>query len=419
MDFIRNNIFLLEENNHDGRCQGPKDKFIGYTNDLGNIVLIIISILGIVINSSFFIISIRKIIISNKEKNNRISSIEKILCIISLTETFISICWLINSFFMKDSERLVDHCNTCRVIGLTEVFLYLFDWMILVATLIQIKNMLIKPLESFKTVKFIRKYIFFSFLFSVFNVILAYLSEMEGLSPMLTCFIRVTGWDYEKGYKTVFYMFFFVVPFCILLFGIYQVYIITHLPEYDKNNKKFFRSYLFYVLAYIILALLLILVYVANYFKDSKDKEPNSYLKLYIQINTFISCSTPLIVGTIRLFKTNIIKRVFSCKSKNKLLNNGNIDYNYNEDLNSNNRKTNNEKDTLFFEFEKNQLCTEFKKIFIGISYVLDKYKNYSDNAQNNTIDNSIYNINNSITDIQIYHITKKEILKDLDLLIN
>ena len=415
-------IFTFE-NDDDSYCNVAglnNDEYIGYTNETGNIFMIIISFLGIAINLSFFIISIKKIIISNKQKNNNVSSIEKILCAISLTETFISICWLINSFFMKKAGILLQNCIFCRVIGLIEVFLYLFDWMILVATLIQIKNILLKPLDLLKTGKFIFKYIIFSLIFTIFNVIFGFFSEVEGVSPMLTCFIRMYGRSYSEGRvrKLIFYIFFLIIPCCILLYGIYQVIIIIHLPQYEKNqkNKRFFRSYLFYVLAYIILALLLISVYIINYF--IRENKPDGFLLFYIRLITFISCSTPLIVGTIRLFKTNIIKRFLLCKSNKNELNNEDIDYSKSESLNMNSiKKSNNEIE--FIDFEKDSLCKEFKTIFIGISYVLDKYKNYSENEEKHKKDDSIYNINSSLTDIQTYHITKNEILKDLDLLIN
>ena len=390
---------------------------IGYTSDEGNIVLIAISLLGIAINLLFFIISIRKIIISNRKKNVKISSIEKILCAISIIETCISICWLLNSFVISNMRKLKEKCDWCAFIGLFEIFFYIFDWMILVATLIQIKNILIKPLELLKTEKLIGKYIIFGILFSLFNVVFGCLSDVEGPSPMLTCFVRVYGWEYksEEVYKNIFYVFFFVIPIFILFYGIYLVFIIINLPEFkqSKENKGFIISYLFYVIIYILLALLLISAYIVDYFNGNNDSDS---FKTFIQIVTYLSCSTPLIVGTFRLFKANIIKRLLSCKSNKDLLINKNIDYNYEESLNMTSNKKSN-KETDYVEFEKGLLCIEFKKIFVGISYVLDKYKHYSE--EQNACDNSIYNINSSITDIQTYKINKNEILKDLDLLIN
>ena len=408
--------------------------YIGFGNDFQNIVMIIFSFFGIFINLYFFISSIKKIIISSKTGNTNLSSIEKILCVISITETFISICWLINSLAMKTTDELISRCNACRVIGNIELFFYVFDWMILSSTLFQIKKMLTNPLETLKTEKNIIKYIIFCAVFGVFNVILGYFADVEGVSPMLTCFIDIVGWEYEdneKGIKTFFYVMFFFIPICILLYGIYQVYEIVKLPEFknNKNNRKFFKSYLLYIFTYIILALLLISVYIIDYFL--KQKIPNSAIQFYIKVVTILSCSTPLIVGTFRLVKTRLIQKLFFCNKDN------NIDYNQNKSLISKRKESTDSGDNNFMEFEQDIICTEFKKIFIAISFILDKSKQLEDdqnekeleqtdnnikeeiNLINLNTDNNIINNEKQIDNDITYIINKDEILKDFDLHLN
>ena len=416
-----------------------KKEYIGFGNDFQNIVMILFSFFGIFINLYFFISSIKKIIKSRKTGNTNLSSIEKILCVISITETFISICWLINSLAMKTTDEIIKHCNACRVIGNIELFFYVFDWMILSSTLFQIKKILTNPLETLKTEKNIIKYIIFCAIFGIFNVFLGYFADVEGASPMLTCFIDIVGWEYdenERGIKTFFYIMFFFIPICILLYGIYQVYEIVKLPEFknNKKNRKFFRSYLLYIFTYIILALLLISVYIADYFL--KQTVPEGALKFYIKIVTILSCSTPLIVGTFRLVKAKLIRRLFFCKKEN------NIDYNKNEQLMPKRSYSRDSGCNNFMEFEQDLICTEFKKIFIAISFILDKSK-LSDETQNeneeeenekgdelnhinlntdknNNKENKGNIINEKEEDIDNYYkINKSEILKDFDLHLN
>ena len=402
LNIIKNDSFYCDRLMNDSSTE----QFIGFGNSGENLIMIFFSFCGIFINLYFFVSSIKRIFKNDKSKNVNISSIEKILCVISITETFISICWLINSFAMKTTEELINNCKACRVVGIIELFLYVFDWMILSSTE---KNII--------------KYIIFCFFFGLFNVIFGFYADVEGASPMLTCFIDVIGWDFddygekEKIFRKIFYILFFFIPICVLLFGIYQVYRIIKLPQYKhhKKNRKFFKSYLLYIITYIILALLLISVYVVDYI--IKQIVPTGLVKGYINLVTMLSCSTPLIVGTIRLVKTKLIKKLFFCFC-NKNKRSYNIDYDL--DLK---QKTN--EDYHFVEFEQELICKEFKKIFIGLSYILDKSKNMDDEEEKedkedkeeiNIINN---NMNNQGEKDNFYKINKQEILKDFDLEIN
>ena len=430
LEFINSFIIFFSEKNESFYCDRLKLKegeelYIGFGSQFQNIIMILFSFLGIFINLYFFISSIKRILDSKKLNNINLSSIEKILCVISITETCISICWLINSFKMKTTKELIDNCNVCRIIGNIELFFYIFDWMILSSTLYQIKQILSNPLETLKTGKIVIRYILFCLIFGIFNVFFGFYADVEGVSPMLTCFVDVVGWDYEGEEKVdnnIFYIMFFLIPICILLFGIYLILEIIKLPQYKNNqkNKKFFKSYLVYILTYIILALLLISVYIFDYFIN--QKQPSGIMKIYVNIVTMLSCSTPLIVGTIRLIKTKLIKKLFFCNFNNKI-NNNNIDYLNNIELNEEkiiSKKINN--DYKFLEFEQEIICKEFKKIFIGISYILDKSINNEEenNDKKEKNEESVNLINENENDNDNYYmINKEEILKDFDLEIN
>ena len=161
-----------------------KNQYIGFGNDIQRIIMILLSIFGIFINLYFLISSIIKIIKTKNSKNANISSIEKILCFISICETFISICWLLNFCGMKTIDDLLNTCSLCRALGMIELFFYLFDWMILMTTLIQIKQILVNPLETLKTEKIIFKYIIFCAIFGIATAIFGFFSDVEGVSPM-------------------------------------------------------------------------------------------------------------------------------------------------------------------------------------------------------------------------------------------
>ena len=68
-----------------------KSEYPGYAGTPGNIVMMIISILGIIINSIFSIGYLKNIISIKNRDNAGISTVEKILCMIAIVETFISV----------------------------------------------------------------------------------------------------------------------------------------------------------------------------------------------------------------------------------------------------------------------------------------------------------------------------------------
>ena len=92
-----------------------------------------------------------------------------------------------------------------------------------------------------------------------------------------------------------------------------------------RQNKKYFMKYFAYILIYIIMAFLLITLYLITYiYKKNEIKEPVKGMKLYIQIVTVLSCSTPLFVGIFRLIKTNLIRKCG--KNENDELNDNLLD---------------------------------------------------------------------------------------------
>ena len=109
-------------------------------------------------------------------------------------------------------------------------------------------------------------------------------------------------------------------------------------------------------------------------------------MKLYIQIVTVLSCSTPLFVGIFRLIKTNLIRKCG--KNENDGLNNNLLDNKQNIDD--------------FNEFEQNLLRKIVIKFYIGISFVLGKSK-YSQTEEENTEEitkgNNINDLNNDNTE--------------------
>ena len=382
-----------------------KDEYVGYAKQGGNIVMIIISILGIIINSIFSIDYLKNIISIKNRNNAGISAVEKILCMIAIVETFISVFWLVNNIEMNN---LTDDSH-CQIIAHFEIFLNLFDWLILSTSLYQIKIILLNPQEILESGRRVYKYIIGCLIVSVASLALSIPAKVGGRSPMLTCFLNLD--DLKYPYQYILSWLIICIPLFCFGFGGYQVYLIMKSNQYknDKNNREFFIEYSYFVITYIFSSIILILTYVIHYIihrVDHDNLESNSY-KVFIAFVTFLTCSTPLIVGVIRYYRTGLLKKIFKlCKRKRQ-----NLIQEDDEELIDLDETV---EENRMFNLEKKILEKLIIKYFTAVSFALGKSK-YIDEEGEQKEKNEKY----LIEEHQDYRINKDEILKDMDLSLN
>ena len=384
---------------------------MGYVGHVGQIFMIIISILGIIINTIFSVDYLKKIIIIKNRDNAGVSTVEKILCMIAIVETLISIFWLVNNIFMNDSQA----DGRCKAIAYIEIFLYLFDWLILSTSLYQIKIILLNPQEILESGKRVFKYIIVCAIVSLISLGFSIAADIGGRSPMYTCFIDLD--NMTEKYQVALFWIFFIVPLFCFGFGIYQVFLIMRSVQYknDKNNRNFFIEYSYFVITYIISSILLILVYVIHYFVIKVAKAPkNDGYKIFIGISTFLTCITPLIVGIIRYYRTGLLKRIcLFCKKRRA---NANIIEEQNEEQ-QNLIMDEDKEGNRMFNIERIILEKLIIKYFTAVSFALGKSK-YKEEEE---VESDITNRNEKffVDEKKDYKITREEILKDLDLSLN
>ena len=371
--------------------------FVGYGPSWLNTIMILISIFGIIINSIFVFNYLKSIISTKNQSNSGISAVEKMLCMIASVETFISICWLLNNLFIRNTETMKERCGLCSTIAHFEIFLYLFDWMILSTSLYQIKIILLNPQQILESGIRVVKFVIFSFCFSLISFLFSIFAKFGGISPMLTCFISI---ERLSGLQTAFFWIFFIIPILCFSFGGFQIYLIMTSSQYktEKKKRQLFREYSYFVITYIIFSIILIFSYI--------------FAKLKFMINgfqavfTLISCSNPLIVGLIRIFRTGLVKRLLRKKKKN----------NINEE-NENLIEEEKEEENPIYALEKKILENLIIKYFTAVSFALGKSK-YKEEENEEILDKEgepKFDEN----EYKEYKITKPEIIKDLDLSIN
>ena len=383
----------------------PEQTNVGYAGPGGNVVMIIISVLGIIINSMFGFDYLKNIISIKNRNNEGISAVEKILCMIAIVETFISVFWLINNIKSKSNTD-----TSCDVIAYFEIFLNLFDWLILSTSLYQIKIILLNPQEILESGKRVFKYIIGCLIVSLLSLAFSIPANLGGLSPMLTCFIRLE--NLEKVYQSVLFCIFFTIPLFCFAFGGKQVYLIMKSAQYknDVNNRRFFMEYSYFVITYIISSILLILTYVIHFIimHTNKDNINNDVYKFFIASVTFLNCATPLIVGVIRYLRTGLLKRILKCCKRRRRRNYSMLE-NDEELLLLNNER---DEDYLMFNYEKKMLENLIVKYFTAVSFALGKSKYDDDEEETKGEDNGK-------DEPRHYKVDKDEILKDLDLSLN
>ena len=397
--------------NYDDYPNKNSEDYVGFGGATGNIIMILISICGIVINSLFSFIYLKKIITIKNKNNFGVSAVEKILCIVAVVETIISVCWLINDLFLKTLGEIDNNCGVCKAIAHAEIFFYLFDWMILSTSLYQVKIILLNPEQILESGKRVIKYLVISFTISISSLIFTLSSGIGGVSPMKTCFIDIN--HLTKTHHHIFFWLFFMLPIFCFVFGGYQVYLTVTSSQYknDKKNQQFFIEYSYFVITYIVFSVLLILSYIINYLLSKPAKESPLY-SIFMMIITLFSCLSPLIVGIIRVYRTEFFKSLFS-KKKTTTIKEGEEELINGDDEDA-------EEGGRMFDLEKTILEKLIIKYFTAISYALGKSK-YANEENEESTGNIKENEEGSVDPKESveYKITKSEIVKDLDLSIN
>ena len=233
---------IENEKGNDKKCsegiEVKSDTYVGYGDLFINGIMIIFSILGILINSVFSYNYLKQMIQTKNKENKGVSAVEKILCMVAMVETVISICWLLNNSVMSNTENMSSHCLWCKIVGHIEIFFYLFDWMILSTSLYQIKIILLQPEKILESGKTVIKYLIICFSIALGSLIFSIGSDIGGISPLLTCFINIHNLE---NYQIAFFWIFFTLPRFCFIFGFLNVFLIMKSKEYkEKDNRNFF-----------------------------------------------------------------------------------------------------------------------------------------------------------------------------------
>ena len=363
---------------------------IGYSENIGGIIIIALSILSLLVNSIFILNFLMRLL---KNTKNRSSSIEKLMLGLSIDEILISIFWVISVIFLGNSQLINENKNLCKIISSFEIFVYIFNLLLISCTVYQVKEVILVPLESilkskYKLICYYSICIIIALIFTIFSLVL----DMSGKSPMITCFFSIINGMQNSKVITIILC---CIPVLIILIAIFQIYIIFKSPQYnyDMESKQFVKKYFIYIGTYLISTLLIFILYLLDLYFNVKE---SSFLRWFFYISTILICSTPLIIGIIRLIQTKSYKYILKKYIKD---NRDRIENELNETLFST---------EVFQNFEKSSLMKYLKNIYISISYCIFI------NKLNEKIDVKNFIINNEkCLATNKYILTKKKIKKE------
>lgn len=372
--------------------------------------ILIPSFLSIFMNCIFIFHYVFKLL-SNK-KENKMTSLEKLLLPLSILESIISLFWFISGEIFQSDKEIQDNFTSCKIYGTVQIFCYIFDWVLTYLTITHLKNMILNPLNYIlKSGKKIIKYLIISCGMGLVGAILSYIFNAVGESPMITCFLSIKSFYDQntevaaaiKIIKLIIIGLICFIPVFNLFSGFIQIIIVCKSDYYklDNENKKMFNNHALYLFIYFIMTFCLFSLYILEFiimaFKNSINE---LHLQAVYFIISLMICITPLIVGVIRLKQTKIISTLFK-EIKNKCCSSS-ISNDKESILNP---LIDNE--STFEQFESSAIKKFVMNIYIAVCFCLEKkipedeikYENLNEQMCNETIQ---------------YKISRSEIMKDL-----
>ena len=374
--------------------------YIGYSQNIGYILIVTFIFLSIIMNMIFILNYIVKKF--NNKKDKKISSLETILFLLSILECTISSLWAISALVYPKKSYMSDKSNEicigCRIIGILQTFFYIFDWILSVFTMYHLINMILNPLKFIlKPFKKILLYTIISGGIAAILTTLSVIFNIIGISPMITCFLSLKDIKEIKSLGSFVLLIIFLIPIISFLLFIVHVIIIVRNPSYqsDTENKRIFKDHSSYTFINHVITLLMISLYVIYFIKEGNLQ--NGFDLWYFYFATLIINFNPLIVGIIRLKQTGNLRIIINklcprCKKRELLLTESLL--------------TQDDNELKIEKFEMSAVKKFVMNIYISICYCLEKYN--SQQKTKNEIDQNTCNETNE------YTISKSVINKDV-----
>ena len=378
--------------------------YIGYSEKTGKIFVILLSFLSVLINMIFIINYLLKKLVNKKQK--KISSLEQILFILAISESLISLFWGLSAIIYPSTEKMIekdskdedeDVCIGCKTIGSLLTFFYIFDLFLSGFALYHLKNMILNPIQFI--LKPFKKIVFYSLISGFVALVITIsssISNMIGISPMISCFLSLNN---DNTAKKIFIMIFIFVPLYNLIFFLTQAIIVLKSKTFksDSENRSLFKNHCIYTVINYLMNLLMSISYIIYWGKGEKENIKDESISWFFYFVTLMICFNPLLIGLVRLYQIGIFKLICR-KNRRKELEGPLI------------TKEGKENELNIETFEADAVKKFVMNIYISVCYCLEK----SNKLQNN---NNECKINeDTCKETNEYTISKSELNRDLSI---
>ena len=272
------------------------NKVIGNAPD--KLYIIIPAIINMLLNLIYVTFDIIKII--KKREKNKMASLEKFLQPLSISEIMISLFWVISGFL--PSELIETDTPECRAIGCFQTFFYLYELLLIQEIISHLKHLILNPLTHIlKSKKIILKSILINALISIIITLIYFFCRLIGVSPMYSCFLKYKTFFEDNIYYKILLIILLLIPLFVIAFIIYQIIIILKNVAYrnDSLNKQLFKTYIFYLFAYLLIFFLFPILYFVTAIKGEN-------IEIFSFIVSLCLVILPIIIGMFRLYKNRL-----------------------------------------------------------------------------------------------------------------
>ena len=345
---------------------------IGYsTFKSTRIVFLVISIIGLVLNSILL-----KDIFSKKfaSKNRKKSSMKKLFSVLIILDNVTGVYWILSSVLFWNAKKIQDYQSSCGALSIIYFSVFTFEFIFINFILINFRKISLNPIEGIlRPGKNIKIYFTVSVALTLILTGISIGIKIIGRSPMITCFINTE----QSGTNGLV----FLIPFISTLLVIFQVIYDLKCRELFVNDKQVRDAYKMnsmYVLVFSLLHIpMFLLILITSGMNKTIKNEPG--LPGYSFFTTILTCLIPMITGIIRNCRKILkIKRIKQIKRQlNKTFGMSNSNTRRNSSILMNNFDSSEDE---FEWLEKHSMEFFMRDILLSVAHCISEAKSYGTN---------------------------------------
>ena len=302
-DCINENEKILYRNTTENQKYVDCNSYIGYArNAYINIVFLIISIIGLILN----LLVIRDFIPKNNNLNSRKqSSMKKLFAVLPILDCISCIYWIISASVFWGVGKILNKKEICGALAIIYFLFFIFEFIFINFILVHFRKISLNPIEGIlKPGKNIKKYFIISIIITLCIGGLTFVFKIIGRSPMNTCFINTE----DTGLNALV----FLIPSLSTLFVIFQVIYDLKCRELFINDKRVREAYKINSMYILVFSLLHLPMFLLILITAGIDDIIQNYsdLRDYAFFTSVLTCSIPTILG--------IIRNCRGCNKKNR-----------------------------------------------------------------------------------------------------